>query len=122
MSSPTAPPPPPVQGTPTLSQLQSSIFTPSCALSGCHDAASASQGLVLAAGQTFANTVDVASTQRPALDRVEPGDPDLSYLVRKLRGGPNIVGGRMPLNGPPFLTEQQISDIEAWIGDGATDN
>ncbi len=107
---------------PTLSQLQSSIFTPSCALSGCHNAATASQGLVLASGLTFGNIVGVPSQQMPSLDRIEPGDPDLSYLVRKVRGDSSITGGRMPLNGPPFLTEQQIQDIEDWVEAGASNN
>lgn len=117
---PPAPDPPPAEepGTPTLSQLQSEIFTPSCALSGCHNAATASQGLVLSAGRTFGNIVGVPSEQMPSLDRIEPGNPDLSYLVRKVRGGPGIVGGRMPL-GRSSLSEEQIEDIEAWVEAGA---
>ena len=92
-----------------------------CATSGCHDAATASQGLVLEAGLTHANTVDVASEQMPSLDRIEPGSPDLSYLVKKLRGDPDIVGARMPLVGSP-LSSAEIAAIEAWIEDGADDN
>jgi hypothetical protein len=110
-----------VASAPTLSELQASIFTPTCATGGCHDSATASQGLVLEAGQMHGNTVGVPSEQSPGLDRIEPGSPNLSYLVRKLRGDASIIGGRMPLGGP-FLSPQEIAEIEAWIEDGGQDN
>jgi hypothetical protein len=54
---------------------------------------------------------------------VEPGRPEKSYLVNKLRGTQSSVGGlaeRMP---PPTagepLTEEEILSIEAWISSGA---
>ena len=52
------------------------------------------------------------------MDRVEPGDPDNSYLIRKLEGGPNINGQQMPFGGPP-LDQAVIDDIRQWISDGA---
>lgn len=105
----------------TLSQLQTDIFTPSCAKSGCHSGSAPAQGMDLSEGQTFANTVGVASTQVLSLNRVEPGNPDDSYLVRKVEGTAS-VGGRMPLDGPPFLTNAQIQSIRDWIAAGAQDN
>jgi hypothetical protein len=105
----------------TLSALQSAFLTPSCALAGCHNAASAQAGLVLAQGQSFANLVGVSSSQVPSLLRVQPGDPDRSYLVKKLRGDADIEGGRMPAGGP-FLTADEIARFESWINDGAPDN
>ena len=51
-----------------------------------------------------------------------PGDPENSYLVQKLRGDPGIVGLRMPRNGPPYLTDDQINLIKQWIQDGAKNN
>ena len=91
---PTAPPVPPTTPN-TLSQLQAQVFTPSCARVGCHDTASAQAGLVLAAGASRANLVNVPSSQQPAVSRVAPGDAESSYLVRKVRGDASITGARM---------------------------
>ena len=54
--------------------------------------------------------------------RVIPGDPDNSYLIQKLEGRADIVGRRMPFNGPPFLTDGQILIIRRWIAIGAPRN
>jgi len=99
------------------SQIQP-IFTANCALSGCHSAQSARAGMVLAAGVAASNIVNVASSEQPNLRRVLPGNPDESYLVRKIEGGPGISGGRMPLNRTP-LAQAQIDLIRLWITEGA---
>jgi hypothetical protein len=52
---------------------------------------------------------------------VEPGNPDDSYLIRKLEGGPNISGGQMPLGGPA-LDQATINQIRDWITAGAQNN
>ncbi len=58
---------------------------------------------------------------RPALEkpdrlRIAPGDPDVSFLVDKLRN--REVSTQMPLGAEP-LAEDEIAQIEAWIRDGA---
>ena len=105
----------------TFSSLQADFFNPTCSRAGCHSAASASGGLVLAPGEAYGNLVDVASTQRTDLDRVTPNDPERSYLIKKLRGDADIGGDRMPQGGP-FLTDAQLARFVAWIADGAPDN
>jgi hypothetical protein len=70
------------------------------------------------ADASFAALVGVASLEVPTLQRVAASNPDDSYLVRKLEGGPNIVGSRMPLVGPA-LPQTTIDSIRAWIGAGA---
>lgn len=101
----------------TLSGIQLGVFSGRCATSGCHDSATAENGLVLEAGQSLANLIDVPVTQSPAESRVRPGDPDRSYLVKKLRGT-NRIGGRMPLGGP-FLSDEEIAGVVEWIEHGA---
>ena len=96
------------------------VFSQSCALSGCHTGASPDEGLDLSAGQAYSNTVNVASRERPELDRIEPGDPDNSYLIRKILGA-NISGSRMPLNRAP-LDAAVIQMFETWVQEGALDN
>lgn len=113
-----APTPPAV----TLAQLQASIFTPRC--SSCHTGGGgglpASMNLS-SASETFAALVGVASAEQPAVQRVQPGNPDASYLVRKLEGASGINGARMPLGGP-FLDQATIDQVRSWITAGAANN
>lgn len=105
---------------PTLQSIQDNIFSPTC--SGCHVGPN---GGVLPAGldltnltASFLGLVDVASSQVSALDRVEPGDPDASYLIRKLEGTA-ATGGQMPPFGTP-LDQATIDVVRQWITDGAS--
>jgi hypothetical protein len=73
--------------------------------------------------------VNAPSIAKPGAIRVIPGDPDNSYIIRKLEAAaacapptftPDcIVGRRMPTTGPPFLTDGQIKIIRRWIAIGA---
>jgi methionine-rich copper-binding protein CopC len=96
-------------------QIQSTIFTPICAV--CHVGANAPQGLRLDAANSYALLVNVASAEVPSLLRVNPGNPDASYLVQKIQGNA-AVGGRMPLGGPA-LSQAQIDLVRGWIAAGA---
>lgn len=111
----------PEPGAPTLAEVQAQVFTPSCALSGCHLGAGAPFGLDLSEGRAYTNTVGVRSGEVPALFRIAPGDPDASYLVHKVEGREGIVGARMPLGRPP-LSEQRIALLREWIADGAPES
>jgi hypothetical protein len=64
--------------------------------------------------------VGVASTSEPGFLRVEPGDPDNSYVVIKLEGRQN-VGARMPLGGAP-MDGIDLENIRNWIAAGAQNN
>ena len=75
---------------PTLSSIQSLVFTPRCVMHHGPDEAEA--GLDLSVGLSFANLVNVPSTQ-VALDRVTPNDAENSYLIHKL-DGPRGHSGR----------------------------
>lgn len=111
--SPPPPPPPPVNT--DFQQIQDTIFTPIC--TACHIGATAPRGLRLDAGNSYALLVNVASVEVPALLRVNPGNPDQSYLVQKIEGTA-AVGGRMPLGGPP-LPQDRIDLVRQWIAAGA---
>ena len=116
-------PPPPTGLQPTLASIQVNIFTPSCAKSGCHTGAGAQQGLILDSGSSWGNLFNVDSSEIMTLKRVNPGMPDLSYLIHKLEGmqtgGGQIVGMQMPADGPPFLQQATIDVIRLWIANGA---
>jgi hypothetical protein len=96
-------------------QIQDTIFTPIC--TACHIGATAPQGLRLDAANSYALLVNVASNEVPGTKRVNPGNPDASYIVQKLQGN-NAVGARMPFGGP-YLSQTQIDLVRSWIAAGA---
>ena len=105
---------------PNFSEIQANVLTPSCATTGCHFGAGAPQGLRLDDANSFGMLVGVASAEAPSVLRVAAGNPDNSYLVRKLQGNAS-VGARMPLNAPA-LEQSSIDVIRQWITDGAVDD
>jgi hypothetical protein len=78
----------------------------------------AQAGLVLDAGASWGNLVNIPSSQNMLLTRVIPMDPDGSLLIHKLEGT-QTVGGPMPADGPPFLQQSTVQVIRQWIQDGA---
>jgi hypothetical protein len=102
------------------------IFSGSCATSGCHalpSANPANKPMVLSAGQAYDNIVNVPSGQLPSMDRIEPGNPNLSYLIRKLEGTHGQVGGsgsRMPIGNP--LPTSTMNTLRQWVSEGALRN
>ena len=68
-------------------------------------------------GYRLASYADTVSTADRV--RVVPGSPEASELVRRIRGQ---ASPRMPLDGPPFLTDDEIALIEQWIADGVMDS
>jgi len=111
----------------SLRQDVQPIFTTSCAVSGCHDAGSLSAGMVLEEGRLFdpgEGIVGVPSQEAPGVLRVKPGSSAESYLIHKLQGTQDTVGGAgdpMPLGGEP-LSEATLQVIRDWIDQGALDN
>ena len=90
------------------------LFGRSCARAGCHAAPFPQQGMDLSRDLFYASIVDEPSQERPELKRVHPGQPEISYLVMKVKGAPGIKGVQMPLIGDK-LTEEEINTIETWI-------
>lgn len=95
--------------------IQNNVFDALCV--GCHLGATAPAGLRLDAANSFALLVGFASVQQPGLLRVDPGNPNASYLIQKLEGTA-ATGAQMPLNGTPLPTAD-IAVIRQWITDGA---
>lgn len=103
------------------------IFTNTCAFSGCHGTQNTrppAKPMVLVSGQAYANIVGVSSFQLSSMNRIEPNEPDNSYLIHKIEGSQGDVGGsgqRMPLSGC-CLSQAQIDTIRAWVVAGAPNN
>ncbi|MCA9773015.1 MAG: PQQ-dependent sugar dehydrogenase, partial [Myxococcales bacterium] len=110
---------PPVPIEPTWRSIQDQVFSARCA--SCHVNPSAPAGLSLVESDSYAALVGVASTQVPALERVEVGNPDDSYLVRKIEDHPSIVGQAMPPTGA-LLDPDIMLAVRDWITAGAPYN
>ena len=99
----------------TLESIQVNVFDATCTV--CHSGAAAPLGLRLDADNSFVGLVGTPSRQVGSLLRVEPGNPDRSYLIRKLEGTA-AEGEPMPLGGPP-IAQATIDFVRQWILDGA---
>lgn len=105
----------------TFSWIQENVFTPRCAVAGCHAGSNAAQNLNLSRDQAYAQLDSVASEQVPALLRIDPGNSSDSYLIIKLEGSDDrIQGGRMPQGSE--LNQVTIDSIKVWIDRGALEN
>lgn len=104
---------------PNLSSIQANILTPICAQ--CHTGAAAPLGLRFDDGVSWAELVGVSSIEMPEIMRVQPGDPESSYLIWKIEGRAEIQGGQMPL-ALAALTADEIQAIRGWIANGAEDD
>jgi hypothetical protein len=105
----------------SFSQEVLPVLMDRCAI--CHQAEDRHGYLVVDLNNTLAGIVNVPSFSVPALMRVEPGNPEQSYLWLKLTGKHYEVGGsgwKMPYMSR--LTKQQLQAIYDWIDQGAKDN
>jgi hypothetical protein len=124
-AAPSSGPPTPVA---TFSRIQASVLNTSCAVSGCHVSATASQSgnLVLAPDVAYDNLVGATPTnlaaQRDGLKRIAPGSLDKSLLVQKLvlslAATHSEYGNTMPVGAAP-LTQGQVDFVKQWIQAGA---
>ena len=99
----------------TLAEV-SEVFAVSCAFSGCHSGGEPAAGLSLE-GDFAGRIVGVASEQRSGFLLVDPGNPDESYLLMKVRDDDEIISQQMPPGNP--LPAEQVEIIRAWIASGA---
>lgn len=107
----------PIDPTATFTRVQNEIFTPTCAVLGCHDPIGHESDMILTAGRAYDNIVNKPSVEMPSLARIQPNDPANSYLYRKITGA-GITGERMPFGGAS-LSESQIKLVRDWIRRGA---
>ena len=104
---------------PTLTQIQTAVFTPMC--SSCHTGVGTALPGALnltSAAASYKALVGVFTVEEPTVEFVSPGNPATSYLIQKLQGGVSITGKQMPLGGP-YLSSAQITQIAQWIAAGS---
>jgi hypothetical protein len=87
---------------------------------GCHNSATG-QGVTLSGFDMTSLAKIRVGGMTTGNEIIVPGDPCRSRLVQKLSSAPPW-GARMPLNGPPFFTHEEVQLIADWIAEGAEDN
>lgn len=103
----------------TFRQVEHVFATYGCA--ACHPGINPS--LDLRPGKAYRNLVGVQATEDPRLVRVVAGDPEKSFLFRKIAGEPELgdipgIGARMP-QGAPRMAQGDIDLVHDWIREGA---
>ncbi len=92
----------------------------SCVLIGCHSNSSsgtAAGGLNMATGQIgYEKLLEPVRGQRCTGNRLVPGDPEASVLMKRLEG--NECGPKMPSN-IKNISPDVVSDVREWIEAGA---
>lgn len=120
-TTPTPTPTPCSTISPTLSALQTAVFTPTCALSSCHGGV---QSPDLSAGNVLVSTSNVTATETfngNSIKLIDPGSKATSYLYLKVTNANGITPAQMPQTGQA-LNQCQIDAIGQWIDGGALDN
>ena len=107
---------------PTFNNIQEHIFDRACATAGCHGEGASAGGLDLSSAQvSHDGLVGVPANNTLANQNgwllVKPGDPELSFLVRKL--GTQGIGEGAPMPITTQLTPFYQDLIRNWILAGA---
>jgi outer membrane protein assembly factor BamB len=117
-----------VEASSSYALIQHTVFDSTrhgCTASFCHGSSPGQAQLNLTAALSYDQIFDVPSTNS-ALARVEPGDPDQSFLYQKLSaatlGTPLEGGGPMPAGGSPAVPPRLLSATRTWIAAGAPEN
>jgi outer membrane protein assembly factor BamB len=111
---------------PSWAVIQANVVGPTCG--GCHGGNGGLSGLS-GCNTGYAAIVGVPSTELPTMNRVQAGDPTMSYLMLKLDGTQHTydaqcTGGscqaQMPLGGQ--LSQGVRDAIRTWIMNGAAND
>jgi hypothetical protein len=99
--------PPPPGSAPSYADVNQVIAKHLCTV--CHGGAEPRAGLSLDDYKSMLK----GSRRGPV---IVPGNPANSEIVRRLKG---TSEPRMPFNGPPWLSDDEVALIEQWIAAGA---
>lgn len=90
------------------------LFRSKCGSSTCHEGDEPAAELDLVAPGVFERLENVPATQCEGRVRIDPLEPNSSFLVDKLRGTqPVSCGERMPF--VSFLTGAEIACVQRWV-------
>jgi hypothetical protein len=98
-----------------FSELQKNIFTPSCAIEGCHAGSNLQANMDLSEGKAYSNIVNKQSLLFPSSKRVVPGNKEQSLIYKGLSYTFNQL--KMPPTGK--ISQYLIDSLGVWIDKGA---
>ena len=111
---------------PTLTSLETNLFSVGCAFTSCHDSESPASGLDLAADDLHDELMTHELSTPTDKPLVDPGNPEGSWLYQvtsKCKPETNVGPvGHMPKNSPTLLDPGIVAMIREWIAEGAKDN
>ncbi len=114
---------PAVPVSPTLSSIQTSIFSKSCtAPNSCHGGSDPKALLNLEAGKAYRSLMEKIQNDTAAkyyVGRVVARRPESSFLIAKLRGALRTQEGDQMPDKVNAIPSQYIDVIERWILNGA---
>ncbi|MHB8055357.1 MAG: DUF5777 family beta-barrel protein [Candidatus Aminicenantales bacterium] len=102
------------QTNPTLRESAVPILAKNCATAGCHAGSSPMMNLSFEAARLPDQLIGKISLGASGRVIIDPAEPEKSYLLAKLRGDPDISGGRMPLRRPALSPEEQKA-VTDWV-------
>jgi mono/diheme cytochrome c family protein len=96
------------------------IYSRNCM--SCHSGKNPQQGLNLSSSkEIFATGVSATSKENDTLMIIDPGNPEKSYLIMKIRNDRSISGSSMPKNAAQ-LSQKQVQVVEQWIASLSADS
>jgi hypothetical protein len=104
---------------PTFAIVQELVERNGCTGASCHLSGQGELYLGYGPQVDYGNLVNVPAHGEPEFLRVDPGSPDLSYIVIKVEGRQSF-GDAMPIGGPP-IDSIDLANLRNWITVGAPD-
>jgi mono/diheme cytochrome c family protein len=86
------------------------VFKKHCA--SCHTGQRPPKGLSLIPAKV-ASAINAPSTEMPELKIIDTSNPESSYLLKKIQGGGDIKGAKMPRG--RHLADADAEILKAWI-------
>jgi hypothetical protein len=106
----------------SFSRQVQAIFSHDCGVAGCHVPGNPVANMILARGFAYQQIVSVKATESTDF-RINPGNPDQSYLYKKITMNPPPVGWQMPAPATgSVLTDNEKDLVRRWILQGAVEN
>jgi hypothetical protein len=94
------------------------VFAAQCGESSCHDAQNPAGDLDLVSPNLERRLVAVRATQCTSRLRIDPDDPESSFLLEKLEDDAPECGDRMPVLAEP-LPRDVLACVRAWVIEAA---
>lgn len=110
----------------TLTAVRDNVLLPGCSYSSCHGSGSAG-GLQFDVEDLHVALLGHEVTGPTDMPLVDPGNPEGSWLYRKLaycepEGADGVTVAHMPINSPILIEDELVALVRDWIAAGALED